>query len=79
MMNKKVEELRKMAEGKEKIHERMTKWRTDQICFPRDLNIHDPDNKYRWADEPTPEQVRLVRILRVLGVISAVILLGVML
>lgn len=43
------------------------------------LNIHDPDNQYRWADEPTSEQVRLVRILRVLGVISAVILLGVML
>ena len=44
-----------------------------------ELNLHDPENKYRWADEPTPEQVRLVRILRVLGVISAVILLGVML
>ena len=43
------------------------------------LNIHDPDNQYRWADEPTSEQVRLVRILRVLGVVSAVILLGVML
>ena len=43
------------------------------------LNIHDPDNQYQWADEPTPEQVRLVRILRVLGVVSAVVLLGVML
>jgi len=43
------------------------------------LNIHDPDNQYQWADESTPKQVRVVRILRVLGVISAVILLGVML
>jgi len=54
MMNKKVEELRKMAEGKDKIYENMTKWRTDQICFPRDLNIHDPENRYRWADEAEP-------------------------
>jgi len=30
--------------------ERMTKWRTDQICFPRDLNIHDPHEMYAWAD-----------------------------
>ena len=34
--------------------DRMTKWRTDQICFPRDLNIHDPENRYRWADEAEP-------------------------
>ena len=65
-MNKKVEELRKMAEGKEKIHERMTKWRTDQICFPRDLNIHDPDNQYVWADEAA-EAPAWVWVMRALG------------
>ena len=69
MMNRKVEELRKMAEGKEKIHERMTKWRTDQICFPRDLNIHDPDNQYVWADEaaPVPALVWVGRALFTVG------------
>jgi len=65
-MNKKVEELRKMAEGKEKIHERMTKWRTDQICFPRDLNIHDPDNQYVWADADA-EAPAWVWVMRALG------------
>ena len=65
-MNKKVEELRKMAEGKEKIHERMLKWRTDQICFPRDLNIHDPDNQYVWADEVAEAPV-WVWVMRALG------------
>ena len=34
---------------------RMARWRTDTIYFPRDLqstlNIHDPKNQYRWADE----------------------------
>jgi len=33
---------------------RMTKWRTDTIYFPRDLNTHDPDSKYAWADENLP-------------------------
>ena len=68
-MNKKVEELRKMAEGKDKIHERMTKWRTDQICFPRDLNIHDPDHQYVWADE-VAEVPAWVWVMRVLGVVG---------
>jgi len=65
-MNKKVEELRKMAEGKDKIHERMTKWRTDQICFPRDLNIHDPDHQYVWADADA-EVPAWVWVMRALG------------
>lgn len=34
---------------------RMARWRTDTIYFPRDLqstlNIHDPEGKYRWANE----------------------------
>jgi hypothetical protein len=65
-MNKKVEELRKMAEGKDKIYERMTKWRTDQICFPRDLNIHDPDHQYVWADADA-EVPAWVWVMRALG------------
>jgi hypothetical protein len=65
-MSKKIEEMRKMAEGKDKIYERMTKWRTDQICFPRDLNIHDPDHQYVWADE-TAEVPAWVWVMRALG------------
>ena len=65
-MSKKIEEMRKMAEGKEKIHERMTKWRTDQICFPRDLNIHDPDHQYVWADADA-EVPAWVWVMRTLG------------
>ena len=93
MMNKQIEEMRKMAEGKDKIVERlaermaqtvpfnggsrlkpnntdrMTKWRTDQICFPRDLNIHDPDHQYVWADEGAraPAWVWVMRALGALG------------
>ena len=66
MMNKQIEEMRKMAEGKDKVYERMTKWRTDQICFPRDLNIHDPDHQYVWADE-TAEVPAWVWGMRALG------------
>ena len=65
-MSKKIEEMRKMAEGKDKIYERMTKWRTDQICFPRDLNIHDPDHQYVWADE-VAEVPAWVLVMRALG------------
>ena len=65
-MSKKIEEMRKMAEGKDKIYERMTKWRTDQICFPRDLNIHDPDHQYVWADEDA-EVPAWVWVMRALG------------
>ena len=39
---------------REREEMRMTKWRTDTIYFPRDLNIHDPDDKYQWADENLP-------------------------
>jgi hypothetical protein len=65
-MSKKIEEMRKMAEGKDKIYERMTKWRTDQICFPRDLNIHDPDHQYVWADADA-EVPAWVWVMRALG------------
>lgn len=90
------EETRKMAEGKDKIVERlaermaqtvpfnggsrlkpnntdrMTKWRTDQICFPRDLNIHDPDNKYRWQEEEA-QAPAWVWAMRGLGVVGFVV------
>ena len=40
---------------------RMTKWRTDTIYKPSDLNTHDPDDMYVWADNKpwwlTPLQV----------------------
>ncbi len=52
------ETLYKRAVGKGEIVKRlddhMTKWRTDAIYFPRDLNLHDPDNKYQWREEEPP-------------------------
>ena len=72
MMSKKIEEMRKMAEGKDKIYENMTKWRTDQICFPRDLNIHDPENKYRWQEEEA-QAPAWVWAMRGLGVVGFVV------
>ena len=135
MMNKKIEEMRKMAEGKDKRRtamsklqkqsvdtwvrwaaernlsltraevkemvdkyndiisqsvpfsggarlkpnntDRMTKWRTDQICFPRDLNIHDPDNKYRWQEEEAqaPAWVWAMRGLGVVGFVVGIYML----
>jgi len=30
--------------------DRMTKERTDSIYKPSDLNLHDPDEMYAWAD-----------------------------
>jgi len=54
--------------------ERMTKWRTDQICFPRDLNVHDPDNKYRWQEEEAqaPAWVWAMRGLGVVGFLTGI-------
>lgn len=61
--------------------DRMTKWRTDQICFPRDLNIHDPDHQYVWADEgaEVPAWVWVMRALGALGFLVGIyclVLLG---
>ena len=58
-------------------HDRMTKWRTDQICFPRDLNIHDPDNKYRWQEEEAqaPAWVWAMRGLGVVGFVVGIYML----
>jgi hypothetical protein len=46
--------------------ERMTKWRTDSIYSPKDLNLHDPDNQYRW-EEPVSGWVWAMRVLGTLG------------
>ena len=70
------ETLYKRAVGKDEIvkrlDDRMTKWRTDQICFPRDLNIHDPDNKYRWQEEEA-QAPAWVWAMRGLGVVGFVV------
>jgi hypothetical protein len=40
---------------KQENTDRMTKWRTDSIYSPKDLNMHDPHEMYRWQDEkPVP-------------------------
>ena len=53
---------------------RMTRWRTDTIYFPRDLhrnlNIHDPENKYRWEDEGGG---RLIWAMRALGAVGFIV------
>jgi hypothetical protein len=62
---------------KQENTDRMTKWRTDQICFPRDLNIHDPDNKYRWQEEEAqaPAWVWAMRGLGVVGFVVGIYML----
>jgi hypothetical protein len=42
---------------------RMTKWRTDSIYFPHDLNTHDPHEQYAWADENLPWWAWAFRLL----------------
>jgi hypothetical protein len=51
---------------------RMTKWRTDGIYFPRDLNIHDPDHKYKWA-EAEAKAPKWVWVMRAAGTLGAVV------
>ena len=51
---------------------RMTKWRTDGIYFPRDLNIHDPDQKYKWA-EAEAKAPKWVWVMRAAGTLGAVV------
>jgi len=46
--------------------DRMTKWRTDSIYKPSDLNIHDPDNLHAW-EEPVSGWVWAGRVLGTLG------------
>ena len=40
--------------------------------FPRDLNIHDPDNKYRWQEEEA-QAPAWVWAMRGLGVVGFVV------
>ena len=43
--------------------DRMTKWRTDTIYFPRDLNVHDPEDQLVWAEPALPAWVWVLRAL----------------
>ena len=50
---------------------RMTKWRTDTIYKPSDLNTHDPDNLHAW-EKPVPAWVWTMRALGALGFITGI-------
>jgi hypothetical protein len=54
---------------KEANTKRMTKWRTDSIYKPSDLNIHDPHNLHGWKQEEAnaPAWVWAMRVLGTLG------------
>ena len=68
------EETRKMAEGKDKVYERLAERmaQTNNIKPNHAVgevykpNIHDPDNQYRW-EEPVSGWVWAGRVLGVLG------------
>ena len=59
---------------------RMTKWRTDNIYSPKDLNIHDPHNQYRWQDEEANASawVWVGRVLFALGFAAGIYMLTVL-
>lgn len=46
---------------------RMTKWRTDTIYNPSDLNIHDPHDMHVWSNN----KPWWLRPLQVLGFVAA--------
>ena len=68
------EETRKMAEGKDKVYERLAERmaQTNNIKPNHAVgevykpNIHDPDNQYRW-EEPVSVWVWAGRVLGTLG------------
>ena len=68
------EEMRKMAEGKDKVYERLAERmaQTNNIKPNHAVgevykpNIHDPDNQYRW-EEPVSGWVWAGRVLGALG------------
>ena len=76
-MSKKIEEMRKMAEGKDKIVERLAERmaQTNNIKPNHAVgevykpNIHDPHEMYRWQDEEAsaPAWVWAMRVLGTLG------------
>ena len=58
---------------------RMTKWRTDSIYKPsdlnlHDLNIHDPHNLHGWKQEEAnaPAWVWAMRVLGTLGFVVGI-------
>jgi len=53
---------------------RMTKWRTDNIYSPKDLNIHDPHEMYKW-EEPVSAWVWVGRVLFALGFAAGIYML----
>lgn len=56
---------------------RMTKWRTDNIYSPKDLNIHDPHEMYKW-EEPVSAWVWVGRVLFALGFAAGIYMLTVL-
>ena len=50
---------------------RMTKWRTDTIYSPSDLNTHDPHEMYAW-EKTVPAWVWALRGLGALGFITGI-------
>ena len=57
---------------KEANTKRMTKWRTDSIYSPKDLNLHDPHNQYRWQDEGEGWFIWTMRALGVFGFLTGI-------
>ena len=71
------EEMRKMAEGKDKVYERLAERmaQTDnikpnhavgEVYKPQTLRVHDPDGLYVW-EERVPVWVWVMRALGALG------------
>ena len=80
------EELRKMAEGKDKIYERLAERmaQTNNIKPNHAVgevykpNIHDPHEMYRWQDEEAsaPAWVWAMRVLGTLGFFVGIYMLA---
>ena len=71
------EEMRKLAEGKDKVYERLAERMAQtnnikpnhavgEVYKPSDLNIHDPHGLYAW-EERVPVWVWVMRALGALG------------
>ena len=62
-----------MRKDNKKVNaERMTKWRTDSIYKPSDLNTHDPHNQHRWEEPAVSAWVWAGRVLGGLGFITGI-------
>jgi hypothetical protein len=71
------EEMRKMAEGKDKVYERLAERMAQtnnikpnhavgEVYKPQTLRVHDPDGLYAW-EERVPVWVWVMRALGALG------------